>query len=605
MKQAGFFAYILMLTIHCLTLNAQVTNTPQQRSNTTANSDVFYHTVERGQTVYAIATMYGVSKDDIYRLNPQSKESIRIGEKLRIPQQKKSTTESHIIENSIDENYLFHTIKPGETLYSVHIKYNIPAKNILEANPGLSTQTFSIGKTIRIPLIKTMDEGVAEQVKTIFRNTEYKVKKKDTFYSIGRLFDVTEQQILEQNPGLKGLKAGTIILIPEKFEVVIENRSNEPSESEINALLSGKEAINRANVINVALLLPFTGTNEVASRTALYIEYYEGFLLSVDSLKNLGYSVNLSVFDTSNGTQKIKNIIKKGALKGANLIIGGLQNDQIKLLAEYSEANKIKYVIPFTSTNDDVLSNSFVFQVNTPHAYLYARASQAACSLFSKYNIVLLRFDNDKDEKKEFVETLKAELKQQNIPYKEMNYSAEFSTKIISHFSTDKKTVIIPTTSSSTALSQILSPLRSMTEANPEYGITLFGYPEWQIYTNDYLEDFYALNTYIYSSFYANNLSSEVKNFYQSYKKWYSKNLIPTYPKYGMLGFDTGFYFLKSMHTLGVNFENNINKADIENVQTGFHFERVNNWGGFINTNIFIIHFKPDFSVTKTAINLQ
>ena len=37
------------------------------------SDDIFYHTIERGQTVYAIATMYGVSVDDIYRLNPESK----------------------------------------------------------------------------------------------------------------------------------------------------------------------------------------------------------------------------------------------------------------------------------------------------------------------------------------------------------------------------------------------------------------------------------------------------------------------------------------------------------------------------------------------------
>ena len=36
--------------------------------------NIFYHTIERGQTVYAIATMYGVSVDDIYRLNPESRD---------------------------------------------------------------------------------------------------------------------------------------------------------------------------------------------------------------------------------------------------------------------------------------------------------------------------------------------------------------------------------------------------------------------------------------------------------------------------------------------------------------------------------------------------
>ncbi|MFQ6929374.1 MAG: hypothetical protein ACLRS8_18785 [Parabacteroides merdae] len=70
----------------------------------------------------------------------------------------------------------------------------------------------------------------------------------------------------------------------------------------------------------------------------------------------------------------------------------------------------------------------------------------------------------------------------------------------------------------------------------------MFGYPEWQTYTRDCLEDFYALNTYIYSNFYADNLSKEVADFYTKYKNWYSKNLINIFPKYGILGFDTGMF---------------------------------------------------------------
>ncbi len=38
--------------------------------------------------------------------------------------------------------------------------------------------------------------------------------------------------------------------------------------------------------------------------------------------------------------------------------------------------------------------------------------------------------------------------------------------------------------------------------------------------------------------------SPEVADFYSKYKTWYSKNLINTFPKYGILGFDTGMFFL-------------------------------------------------------------
>ena len=67
-----------------------------QRDNTSVRivserDKTFSHTIERGQTVYAIATMYGVSTEDIYRLNPDSRNGIKAGDTLLIPQQKAAT----------------------------------------------------------------------------------------------------------------------------------------------------------------------------------------------------------------------------------------------------------------------------------------------------------------------------------------------------------------------------------------------------------------------------------------------------------------------------------------------------------------------------------
>lgn len=584
MNKISFYLFVFILSFTSLNLHAQ--------------GEVFFHTIEQGQTVYAIATMYGVSTDDIYRLNPESKECIKVGFKLKIPQKKKIQTAS----NQANE-YHFHTIQTGETLYSLSIKYDVPADAIINANPGLSTSTFTTGKTIRIPNIPA-EEKIIEQVKTIYRDTEYKVKSKDTFFSICRQFDISKEQLIKRNPSLsQGVKAGSIIYIPEKFEVV-ENIIETPlKESEVNALLNNRKEIQRVNVLNVALLLPFTGETDGLTRSPLYVEYYEGFLLAINQLRNNGYSINLSVYDTGSGTKKLKDILKNESLKNANLIIGGVQNDQISLLANFSQKNKIKYVIPFTSKNDDVLSNANVFQVNTPHSYLYAKATQAVCDLFKDYNIIILKFDGEKDDKTDFIKKLKMELKLQHIPFKETTYNSEFPVEIESVLSKDKPNVIIPTSGSIEVLTKILSPLRTITESKPEYALSMFGYPEWQTYTKDYLEDFYALNTYIYSYFYADNLSPEIKDFYQQFKTWYSKNLIYTYPKYGMLGYDMGLFFLSAIHDYGENFENDLSKIKFKNIQTGFQFERVNNWGGFINTNLFIIHYKTDFTVVKSELN--
>ena len=105
-----FFLSLSSVTVYSQKNNKQVIFTNEQ------GSDIFYHTIERGQTVYAIATMYGVSVEDIYRLNPESKEGIKAGSTLRIPQKN-----SAIAPSGKADNYTYHTIQPKETLYSLSL----------------------------------------------------------------------------------------------------------------------------------------------------------------------------------------------------------------------------------------------------------------------------------------------------------------------------------------------------------------------------------------------------------------------------------------------------------------------------------------------------
>ena len=595
-----------------------------QRDNTSVRivserDKTFSHTIERGQTVYAIATMYGVSTEDIYRLNPDSRNGIKAGDTLLIPQQKAATEKAE--SASATQNYTFHTIQKKETLYAVSMRYKVPATEIVKANPGLTAKTFTIGRTIRIPnFIDAEENAVSEpsvKTETVVTEEEYKIARRETMYSLCKKFNISSHELIKRNPVLKkGVKAGTIIYVPvtKTEEVVVNDLKHDAilSETEVNALLDKTENIEKLNQIKVALLLPFKD-GQSSHATSRFVEYYEGMLLAVDSLKNMGASISISVYDTGTGTAKLNKILKEDALKESNLIIGAVQNDQIAQIAQFAETNQIKYVIPFTSKNDNVLSNSMIFQVNTPHSYLYSKAAQAGCELFAEDNIIIVNI-NDKDVKKDFITAFKTELKDKNIKYKEINYKGEtFSSDILALMDKNKKNVVLPTSSSLDALQLIKTPLRSLAEtgieetdsANPEnknrfvYNISMFGYPEWQTYMREALEDFYVLDTYIYTNFYADNLSDRIHNFYNSYKYWYSKTLINTFPKYGILGFDTGMYFLGAIHKYGINFEKNIDKISYPSLQTGFDFHRVNNWGGFINTNVFVVHYKKDYTVTR------
>ena len=165
--------------------------------------------------------------------------------------------------------------------------------------------------------------------------------------------------------------------------------------------------------------------------------------------------------------------------------------------------------------------------------------------------------------------------------------------------SADRENIFIPTSDSNLTLIKILPQLTLLVRDQPESRVHLFGYPKWQTYTKDHIEAFFELDTYFYSSFYTNNLLPAAINFTKNYRRWYGKDMDERYPKYGMLGFDTGYFFLKGLSRYGSEFEKNMQGLNLTPIQTGFKFQRVNNWGGFINKKVFFVRFTKNYELVK------
>ena len=185
------------------------------------NQSYFLHTIEKGQSLYSIASMYNISQADIVKLNPGSDDKIYVGRTLRIPR-----TDAGLQKET------FHTIAPGETLYRLTVKYNVSAKAICDANPGLSADNFRIGQVIRIPsatdaaaatadtqALSGMPAGntaIQAPVQSRCRDM-HKVKRKETVFSISREYGITEAELIAANPELRGenkIKKGSFLCIP-------------------------------------------------------------------------------------------------------------------------------------------------------------------------------------------------------------------------------------------------------------------------------------------------------------------------------------------------------------------------------------------------------
>ena len=592
------------------------------------NENYFLHTVTKGQGLYSISRMYGVTEADIIRLNPGSDIVIKTGEQLRIPQVNKTQNDANTAQPKTGEGH-FHTIKTGETLYRLTVIYGLTAREICNANPGLSAENFKVGQVIVIPEKKEeTQEAVMPRVTVpnpttqptqvvMFKEekqnncrTEHQVKRKENIYRISRMYGITEAELVKANPELRDrkMRVGEVLCIPHQQTTESEQQATTPKQEEIVPVLTIptnedlftelKNIPQDIAQIKTAVILPLMLEDSISSDQGKMVEFYEGVLLALDSLKKQGVSVDLHIYDSGDKWTSIQPILNKPEMREMNLIIGPVHDSHIEEAATFAKENGIRLVVPFARQVDAVFTNPYVYQVNTPQSYFYSEVYDHFFMQFPAPNVLFFESPDEKDD--ELIDGFKRELSYRNMPYTVLLAdTATNKDTILTVLDTERKNILMMTSEKSGSLNNMIPVFQLLVRdtAATKFDISLFGYPQYQVYTTNHLASFYEIGTYFYSSFYTNNLLPEAKAFHQKYRRTYSKEIANRYPKYAILGFDIAYYFLKGMHLYGTDIDSRLGEMKYTPLQTGFKFERVNTWGGFINRKVFFVHLSKNYEL--------
>lgn len=555
------------------TTSAQVVDSKQLKT----------HKVAIGETVYSIAVANNTTEKEIIRLNPGSDKGIKAGQILYVPvvdKQIETTKES-------SSKVVRHIISTKETLYSVSKKYNITEAELRAANPGLNESNFKIGKEIIIPA-----KSVVEQNNTEDKGIKHKVAKKETLFSISQKYNVPVEDIRRANPSIEGynVRSGSTIIIPQNSAVEDEHYQSQ-------------RFLPQDGIVRVALLLPFKEGSKSVEESKIKA-YYEGFLLAVQRMKERGLNAEIYTFDigTDTNTDRLKSIMETYEMKNLDLVIGGISDKQIQMIGRFSETTRTPYVVPFGNKNTGVESNRNIFQIGNSHSSQYSKIAKAFRTKFSGANIIFVTENGSNKDKMDFVKVLQKELKDSGISYKVAPTTASITDDLGAVIDQGRKNVIVPTSSTDNSLGKIVAGLEVI--QNKGADISLFGYPEWQIYTNR-KPQLHQLNSIFYSMFYFDEKNPESQLFSDRYKNWYNQKIADSFPKYPQMGYDTGILFLSALQKYKTDFPERINDVQVNPLQTALYFEPVGNEGGYINTGIYFVNFRPDGSVVKNEINVQ
>jgi hypothetical protein len=257
----------------------------------------------------------------------------------------------------------------------------------------------------------------------------------------------------------------------------------------------------------------------------------------------------------------------------------------------------VRLVLPFAN-NYSLAGKPLLYSATTSNTAIQQDAAKLIVEKYPDRNYVILNTNSADTRGKQFVEAIRNELSHQGIAMRAWNIEGD-ALAIESALNQFRLNCIIPDNTSIKTLNVLFARLNNFCAEHPDYKISILGYPEWQTYTSTQLLDFYKYDTYIYSPYYRNPLLPATENFEQSFSTNFHRPQGVTFPRYGMMGFDMGYYFLHGIWTLGNRFETEQQTLQYSPVQHAFRFIQDEAGSGYANHGLQLIHYMPEQSIEQ------
>jgi len=572
------------------------------------------HVVGQGETLYGLAKRYGVTIDELIAANPGTENGLKAGQELNIPTSTANINPNRQVVNAFNNTNtttiqpreatnVFHEIKSGEDIYSIAKSYNSTIEGILTANPGLKPDEYTPGTTIKVVSNSALPFIYERQGR---RNYKYEVQRGESYATIAAANGITEQELKDANPNMKKAKKGKTITVPKPFsERVTGEMATIPIdelrayyEPRINDLYENLVGKRLENEVNIALILPFQLHKSAPPKQAyLYTDFYKGLLLALDSATNIASKhINLKVYDTQHNLNVTDSILAQPELKAMNMIIAPSEPQQLARINNFGKDNSIPVLNCFTTKNEDYLDNPYVYQVNTPTGEMMHNVMNWFDDQFKGYHVIYLVAPGDND--KEMYENICAHVDRKKYNAKAINVNGDLSYNDISNLmDPGSKYVFIPSSGDKNLAKRYLKALKEVKKERFDCDLSLIVYPEYVLYLKDYQTDMQDIDSYMFTRFF-NAKGFRSRDLEAAYKANFEGEPLQATPNMAIYGFDTGLYLLKS---LGVDGRIDEETPMYKGIQTSFRWERGDNWRGYTNQAIEIVHFSPDHQITVLA----
>lgn len=561
------------------------------------------HDVMPKETLYGIEKKYNVSDEALKKANPfLEKEGLQIGQTLLIP--------SGIVqksENIVPNKVVFHEVLPKETKYSIAKKYDITIEELEKKNPEI-VSNLPIGFKLlikgspatSIPKSEkaTVVEPVKEMVKVLtpqespkIEYVDYTVKPKETLYRLSNMAGLTQEELIALNPDLaKGVEVGMILKVPESAIIPQESATKKTYTS-----LSKQSGLN--DIKQLVLLLPFNlskiegdTVNSTTMRLKkdkflnMTLDFYAGALVAIDSAKQLGLAIDVSIFDSqeTKNTSNVATLIKSNNLENASAIIGPFYQSNVDKTAELLTASQVPVISPLSKDIGDPFSNMLQ---TIPTATVVKNA--VFDFMRAKNGNIIAVVDKKKGSVIQFIQE-----NHKDVKFSALTANGGVSAENLkSLFVKDRINYVVMETENT---GMIKATMSAMLSAMSSYKVQLVILePNETLDTDEISFVNLAKLKLMYPSVTRENQSPEAMIFEKEFKR---KNKI--YPSaFATRGFDITFDTMMRL-SQDKKYQETIESTATEQVDNKFEFYKKED-GGYINKGVYILYYDTDLTIKQ------
>ena len=556
----------------------------------------FEHIIESGETMWGTTRKYGVSEAELKALNPILNTGFPAGAVIKIPvKEVERTVARPVNENAFQKHY----VEKGETLYGLSKKYDIGIPDIKKYNPILNKRGLVYGETILIP--EQPDEIFQQIVENNKVDSARLVKE---YYEVEVPIEIPEG-CLPDYSGMYNNRTYNIALFLPLFLEANDTLNREDLVIDSMDLFTEEEVeIAQDTTIEMEerkeLFKQFYGGSEN------FIQFYEGVLLAVDSLQRAGVSINLNVYDTQRNVDSVRAIIFNEPFLSNDLIIGpifpNLQNEVAQLAAK----NRIPMVSPLASQDNVTKANPSYFQVNPSREYIAVRTAEMVAEEHYNSNFIIVKNGNyEGTPEGRLVELFREKFvnsgfmsSRNGVNFTIYDFGKEGSWGLRRIMSKHKENVVYVPSSNEGKLSVAISNVNNLAR---EYSITLIGSSRFPNYSSIQIDHYHNLKLKYITPYWTDYNNPVTIDFVERFKTEFGTEPI----NFGMQGYDVTMYFMTALTTLGPNFKDCLPYLHIDQVQGNYHFEKLTQFGGFMNNGVSVVSYTRDYEVERKRIKGQ